>query len=119
MVLLTHKSTAKCAGRGFARQGDGAPWRGKNKDPSRQELASGISSVCFYTHPPARPRRNRLPHNSKAGMNVFCFKALPITIFTCTYYNATCKESSGVWGYCGKARRKGVACGRARFNERL
>ena len=67
MVLLTHKSTAKCAGQGFARQGTGAPWRGKNKDPSRLVLASGISSVCFYTHPPARPRRNRPPHNSKAG----------------------------------------------------
>lgn len=77
MVLLTHKSTTKCAGRGFARQGAGASWQGKNKDPSRLELASKTPSVCFYTHPPARHRRTRLPPNSKAGLIVFYYKALP------------------------------------------
>ncbi len=77
MVLFTHKSTAKCAGQGFARQGSGAAWQSKNKDPSRLKLVSWISSVCFYNHPPARPLRNRLSHNSKAGVIIFYFNALP------------------------------------------
>jgi len=66
----------KTAGQGFARPGAGAPWRGKNKDPFRLKLASEIWSVCFYTLPPARHRRNHLPHNSKAGFIVFYFKVL-------------------------------------------
>jgi hypothetical protein len=110
LVLLTHKSTAKCAGRGFARQGAGAPWRGKNKDPSRLDLVSGISSVCFYTHPPARPRRNRLPPNSKAGVMVFYFKALPVKTIQ-IFLNAILFVTSflGSRGIVGKLNVKAVS----------
>ncbi len=69
MVLLGVQKYPKTAGQGFARQGSGAAWRGKNKDPSRLKLASNIGVFL-----PRHPRHNHLPHNSKAGMVDSYFK---------------------------------------------
>ena len=92
----------KTAGQGFARQGAGAPWRGKNKDPSRLELASGISSVCFYNHPPACPHRNRLPPNSKAGLTAFYLKALPTNTIHLSLLQYYVMSLLGFGGIAGK-----------------
>lgn len=66
----------KSAGQGFDRQGTVASKWDKNNDPLRLVLDSTISSVCFYTHPPACLRCYRLPHNSKTGKGIFRFDAL-------------------------------------------